>query len=292
MIKKSLLNIVLGIGVSVVIMAGIFYFFLFPNPLGIYQANLLRWIPILACFAALFVSGLINRDTPVKLLPVLFLPFIIFDLFKFFYFPFVAVLFVVGILTLVLTRPHVDRRYKSGAAFAVTGIFLYFLLVQPLIIEHEGFGRNTEGDMVGATVIWDFTEKAPPTLPHHILVDMQQADFDIASLKGKTHFVSFWATWCAPCIEKKPQLDRLKRDYPTVGFVDISIDEERNQWAAFLAEHTPAGTQLITTDADETRRELGISALPLHFVVDPEGVYTAFNSLDDAEQMFRNIIAP
>ena len=63
MAKKIIPKIILGILASVGIMAAGFYFFIFANPMHLHHANLLKWIPILICFPALYVSGKINSET-------------------------------------------------------------------------------------------------------------------------------------------------------------------------------------------------------------------------------------
>ncbi|MGM0745006.1 MAG: hypothetical protein ACQETF_06850, partial [Bacteroidota bacterium] len=148
MVKKHIFRIVKGILLSIAILAAGFYFFLFANPIHLHQANLLKWIPILLCFGAIFASGKVNEDTPVKYLPLLFIPFVVFDLFNFFYFPFIIVLITVGILALVISRTEVTGYVKLASILSVTGIFVYYLLAQPLIIEQNGFGRNMEGELV------------------------------------------------------------------------------------------------------------------------------------------------
>lgn len=293
MFKKNVSKILLGILSSIIILGGGFYFFLFPNPLNIHQANILKWIPVGLCFAALYVSGRINQETPVKLLPLLFIPFVIFNLFNYFYFPFVIVLLVTGILAIIISRKKADGRLKAISFIGVTGIFGYFLLSQPLIIENEGFGRNLDGALVNATVLWNFGDEGLQTLPAHTVIDQQDRSHNLNEVKGKTHFVALWATWCAPCLEKKPQLDSLKAAHaynPEVAFVDLSLDEDREKWESFLEEHDPDGLQLISQEVNETRRVLNISSLPLHFVVDPDGQYKAFTALETAQKAFDKAI--
>jgi len=265
------------------IMAAGFYAFLFANPLHIYQVNILKWIPILICFLALFASGKINEETPVKYLPFLFIPFVVFDLFNFFYFPFIIVLAITGVLALLISRDGVSKNLKVLSSVSVVGIFIYYLLAQPIILQQEGFGRDMDGKLVNATVLWNPSEEGHQPLPAHTLVDGENNEFNLNSITGKTHFIAFWATWCGPCIEKKPQLDSMKLAYQgDVEFIDISIDEDKDKWRAFIAKHNPGGLQLITNDVDKTRRDLNISSLPLHFIVNAEGEYNSFASLDNA----------
>jgi len=289
MAKKIISNITLGILSSVGIMAAGFYFFLFANPIHLHQSNLLKWIPILICFLALLVSGKINKETPVRYLPFLFIPFVIFDLLNFLYFPFIIVLVITGVAALLISRNELSKNIKVFSAISVIGIFIYYLLAQPLILEQNGFGRNAGGELVNATVLWNPSEEGLRPLPDHTLFDKDNNRFQLQDFTGKTHFIAFWATWCGPCLEEKPQLDSLKQAYrEDIEFVDISIDEDKNKWQAFLDQHNPAGLQLISNNVNKTRRKLSISSLPLHFIVNAEGEYNSFTSLDKAIEVLSN----
>lgn len=291
MIKKIISRISLGVLSSFVILAAGFYFFLFANPMHLHQANLLKWIPILLCFVALYASGKLNKETPAKYLPLLFIPFVVFDLFNFFYFPFIIVLAIIGILALIISRTEVKRNVKIVSILSVVGIFIYYLLGQPLIIEQKGFGRNMDGELVNATVLWNPLPQGLQALPNHTLADENDKKYTLNNVTGKTHFIAFWATWCGPCLEEKPQLDSLKQAYQEkVEFIDISIDEDRDKWQAFLDKHDPAGMQLISNNVNKTRRDLNISSLPLHFIVNPEGKYNSFTSIEQAGKMLNKAI--
>lgn len=215
----------------------------------------------------------------------------VFDLFNFFYFPFIIVLAIIGILALIISRTEVKRNVKIVSILSVVGIFIYYLLGQPLIIEQKGFGRNMEGELVNATVLWNPLPQGLQALPNHTLVDKNDNKYTLDKVTGKTHFIAFWATWCGPCLEEKPQLDSLKQVYKEkVQFIDISIDEDRDKWQVFLEKHDPAGMQLISNDVNKTRRDLNISSLPLHFIVNPEGKYNSFTSIEQAGKVLNKSI--
>jgi len=56
------------------------------------------------------------------------------------------------------------------------------------------------------------------------------ADVTLTSLRGRVLFVNFWATWCAPCREEAPSLERLYQALRGEGFevLGISIDAEQD----------------------------------------------------------------
>ena len=45
-----------------------------------------------------------------------------------------------------------------------------------------------------------------------IFKDVNQKDVDLTDYRGKLLILNFWATWCAPCKEEMPSLDRLQSD--------------------------------------------------------------------------------
>jgi len=139
---------------------------------------------------------------------------------------------------------------------------------------------------VNAKVLWGSTEIEIFKLPNHLLLDENNSEFDIANFSGKTHFITFWATWCAPCIQEKPELEKLKKDFENnsnIVFIDISFDNDQSKWLAYLQNKQPIGLQLISKNQNETSRKLNFAGIPMHFIVDPEGNYKKYKSLEVAK---------
>jgi cytochrome c biogenesis protein CcmG, thiol:disulfide interchange protein DsbE len=60
---------------------------------------------------------------------------------------------------------------------------------------------------------------------------------DLASRRGRVVLVNFWATWCPPCVEEMPSLERLHRALGPEGLVviGISVDADDNAVRDFVA---------------------------------------------------------
>lgn len=60
---------------------------------------------------------------------------------------------------------------------------------------------------------------------------MDGQSHSLAELKGHMAVVNFWATWCGPCREEMPRLQRLADEYTPKGvtFVALSLDDPETQ---------------------------------------------------------------
>ena len=65
----------------------------------------------------------------------------------------------------------------------------------------------------------------------------EQFDADLAALRGRVVVVNFWASWCGPCREELPLLQRTAKDYERGGVTVVGVDvgDRRADALAFLA---------------------------------------------------------
>ena len=132
------------------------------------------------------------------------------------------------------------------------------------------YGRRADALANQAGLTW---EDANLPLPAFELADLSGKTWNVASLKGKVTFVNFWATWCGPCREELPRLQKLADQYKNrsdVQFISFNLDENPGLVAPFLKEHQLAFTVIPAYSyAWET---LKVWAIPANWIVDAGGV--------------------
>ncbi len=88
-------------------------------------------------------------------------------------------------------------------------------------------------------------------------------------------WVNFWATWCHPCIEEMPLLQRSLAGSP-IALSFVSADASDEDLARYRREHAFTETSPRLTDPSGIAPVLarvgfrGVSSLPVHVLVDPQ----------------------
>ena len=86
--------------------------------------------------------------------------------------------------------------------------------------------------------------------------------------------IDFWATWCKPCVNALPKLNKLSEQYKTDGinFIGISVDGPRNQAKVKPFTQTLGISYPVVFDSDqELFSEMNASVLPTLIVLNNKG---------------------
>lgn len=110
--------------------------------------------------------------------------------------------------------------------------------------------------------------------PDFTLTDINGNRVSLSQFRGKVVLVNFWATWCPPCREEMPSMERLYRHYSEQGMVLLAINIEENGEQAvsqFLQGNDYTFPILLDTRA-EVQNAYQVFRFPETFVVDQNGV--------------------
>ncbi len=148
-------------------------------------------------------------------------------------------------------------RLKLGAqAVAVAGVFALLVVL-----------------------VWRLTHQASPPrvggpAPIFSLARLDgRGRLSLASLRGKTVVLNFWASWCNPCKREAPALEQIWRQYRGRGVVVLGVDsgDAASDARRFLAAHRI--TYPIVVDPDEllAANRYALPGFPVTYVIDRAG---------------------
>jgi thiol-disulfide isomerase/thioredoxin len=131
-----------------------------------------------------------------------------------------------------------------------------------------------------AVAAGDTKADAPAAATGYVLMDLPAIRKAIKGSRGHVVVLHFWASWCLPCLEELPLMDRMARDWKPRGVevLSLSLDNPAEAGARvvkILAEVAPALTRSIARvdDADAFTASFGSweGTIPAVFAFDAEG---------------------
>lgn len=108
--------------------------------------------------------------------------------------------------------------------------------------------------------------------PDFTLKTLEGPNLRLQEQRGKVVLLNFWATWCGPCREEMPQLNKLFEKYKPLGFtlLGVNVDEDSRNAAGVAAQ---LGVKFpVLLDSDKRVSKLyQLSTMPSTVMIDRDG---------------------
>ncbi len=120
-------------------------------------------------------------------------------------------------------------------------------------------------------------------------------EFDLADHQGSVVVVNFWASWCGPCEEETPRLQRWHETYQDAGLMLVGVDvlerDSREAVEAFVQKYGVSYPVPLDAEGAVARQWLA-QQLPRSYVIDRAGIvrFARIGELTDRD--FENHIQP
>jgi thiol-disulfide isomerase/thioredoxin len=96
--------------------------------------------------------------------------------------------------------------------------------------------------------------------------------FASTDLRGKVVLINFWATWCGPCKEEMPALERLQQRFGDRNFALIAVTTDLQTSAiADFARGLGLSFPILLDDTNDMSAAYGIRGLPTTVLIDRQG---------------------
>lgn len=119
------------------------------------------------------------------------------------------------------------------------------------------------------------------------------ANVSLDDYRGKVVYLDFWASWCPPCLESLPQLERLRGAFPADQFqiVAVNVDSKPAKAKKFL-KRNPIGYPSASDPKGNLPKRYALKTMPTSYLIDRQGivryVHSGF-SRDDIDDLHRRI---
>lgn len=137
--------------------------------------------------------------------------------------------------------------------------------------------------ILGAGWLWQFARQTPNDngrAATGVTVGMPAPQFKVVSLSGRevqTSFtekitvMNFWATWCPPCREEMPELDKFAAEKQSeVAFLAINVQESAERVAAFIKQNSYS--MPVYLDSGTAAGMYKVTAIPTTIIIDRQGI--------------------
>lgn len=113
------------------------------------------------------------------------------------------------------------------------------------------------------------------------------AEARLSELEGKVLYVSFWASWCKPCISNFKKYAPMREELESIGvtLLNVNIDKTTTLWERAVELHNINGVHVRGKDLDGLQELYKLYSIPAYEIINKKGQFVYLSDSPD-----RNII--
>jgi cytochrome c-type biogenesis protein len=139
--------------------------------------------------------------------------------------------------------------------------------------------KPTLNEIIRSATTWEptFTEWYGRNSPDLAVTDLNDKKYTLSEYKGKTVMLTFWATWCGPCVTEIPHIIELRKQIgeDKLVILGISYTDARNtpeRIRNFVAANPVINYPVTATNPATMPKPYNlISGIPCSFFIAPDG---------------------
>ncbi|WP_082073229.1 TlpA disulfide reductase family protein [Pseudomonas sp. LFM046] len=175
-------------------------------------------------------------------------------------------------MTCVFHRPTHLASGCTGLSWYHRTCWLLLGLLLPLVAARLSFAAEpaAESGTRAGLVVWS----APKPIDDVSFVDGEGKPRSLADFRSKVVLLNLWATWCVPCRQEMPTLDRLQAKLGGNDFQVVALSLDQGGLQVVRDFYLEIGIQHLPIYLDEQMRaiqSLGAFGLPVTLLLDRQG---------------------
>lgn len=114
--------------------------------------------------------------------------------------------------------------------------------------------------------------KGAASTPEFALATPEGKKISLKEFRGKLVLLNFWASWCAPCREEMPAMEKLYQEFKDKNFtvLAIAVKDSKTDAVNFVKEHKLTYPIALDPEA-KIGQEYGAWGLPATYLIGPKG---------------------
>ena len=162
--------------------------------------------------------------------------------------------------------------YRFGKIFWCLSILFLVMLVAS-----ESSLMSAEKEPINYKLVPNLQQMSDQSAaPQFTLPTLEGGKVSLKDFRGKLLMLNFWASWCIPCREEMPAMERLYQRHKELGFVILGVNVKDNKKSALSFVRKLNITFPIGFDPDgEVGLLYGAWGLPTTYLIDTKGIALA-----------------
>jgi peroxiredoxin len=108
--------------------------------------------------------------------------------------------------------------------------------------------------------------------PDFTLKSNQGKNLKLSEYRGEVILLNFWASWCGPCRQEMPELEKLQARYQDYGFTILGVNvEEDASKADKVLKKTPVSFPILYDTSNKVSKAFDVRAMPSTVMIDRDG---------------------
>ncbi|SFD47796.1 TlpA family protein disulfide reductase [Pseudoalteromonas denitrificans] len=117
-----------------------------------------------------------------------------------------------------------------------------------------------------------YADQAKSAAADFTLKSQSGENLRLQEMRGEVVLINFWASWCGPCRQEMPYLEKIQQKYHDLGFTVLGINVEEDSTAAkALLKELSVSFPILFDDKNTVSEMYKVDAMPMTVLVDRDG---------------------
>lgn len=101
-------------------------------------------------------------------------------------------------------------------------------------------------------------------------VHVSAEELKLEQYKGKVVYLDFWASWCGPCKESFPWLNKISKDNQNLIVIGVNLDKQKKDAENFLKKY-PANFKVVYNPSGSLAEKYKVKGMPYSIIFNKVG---------------------